>query len=978
MDRPALIPLLPAAGAACAGILTLTLEQPWWGGVAAIGVGLGLAWATVFPRRNANQLHHAVRAGSERLQALNTFQQAILHATDLAILATGPDGRIRSSNPAAEALFGYATEELQTRTPAQLIDPAELPDHHAFATLTAAAVARGHDECEWTCRNKDGAPRPLRLAITALRDDDTGILRGFLIVCTDLRERRRLEDQLERFFTLSLELLCLADKDGRFVRVNPAWTIYLGWSQEELRRKPFLEFVHPQDRASTQAELASLQTGGFRLGFEHRFAHKDGTWRHLRWSAAADPTNGMVIGAAHDVSAELETEHALRSAKEQAELLARTKSDFLATMSHEIRTPLNGIVGMTSLLLDSELASRQRDYVETVRSCSDSLLALINDILDFSKIEAGYLELEDVDHDLRQTIEEAVHLFAERAQAKGLELTCSIAGDVPLALHGDPGRLRQIVVNLAGNAVKFTERGEIAVAVVSDEIANREHPQPGIHHVVISVRDSGIGIDAKTLPHLFQPFSQADASTTRRFGGTGLGLAISRRLAGLMGGTIEVDSLPGTGSTFRCRLPLRTRIPSSSGLHAAPELLDARVLVVDPHPTARAGLVDLLTSWGLAVQAADSGPEALLVLRAAAAAHSHFHLVLIDWNLPDGDGLTMAQTIANDAELSRTAAVAMTPIASPVHEDRLSARGLAGCLTKPIRQVPLYENLVQHILGRERPSSGQRHRVTGRNLSGRVLIAEDNAVNQRVALALCTRLGLRADAVGDGLEAVQALARAPYDVVLMDCQMPEMDGFTATREIRRRERHLQQRTPIIALTANAMNGDRERCLEAGMDDYLSKPIRLEGLHDMLSRWLPADSEALSSSASPALEAVPVPDPDFDPSVLQRLGEELGSDAAAVLRDIIEQFLLDAPDGLHAVQQAMQGQDATALTAAAHRLKGQALTLGCTRVATCCAGTEHAARDGQLPAARATAGELPVLLDTACTRLRIFRESLATP
>ncbi len=978
MDRPALIPLIPAAGALGAGILTLTLDHPWWGGVVAIGVGLGLAVATLLPRRRVDHLHTALRAGSERLQALTTFQQAILHATDLAILATGPDGRIRSSNPAAEALFGYATEELQAQTPAQLIDPAELPGPHAFAALTAAAIARGHDECEWTCRNKDGTPRPLRLAITALRDDTTGTLLGFLIVCTDLRERRRLEDQLERFFTLSLELLCLADKHGRFTRVNPAWTIYLGWSQEELRRKPFLEFVHPDDRAATQAELTSLQSGGFRLGFEHRFAHKDGTWRHLRWSTAADPTDGMVIGAAHDISAELETEHALRSAKEQAELLARTKSDFLATMSHEIRTPLNGIVGMTSLLLDSELASRQRDYVETVRSCSDSLLALINDILDFSKIEAGFMELEDVDHDLRQTIEDAVHLFAERAQGKGLELTCSIASDVPLALHGDPGRLRQIVVNLAGNAVKFTERGEIAVAVASDDVANREHPQPGIHHIVISVRDSGIGIDPKTLRHLFQPFSQADASTTRRFGGTGLGLAISRRLAGLMGGTIDVDSLPGTGSTFRCHLPVRTRIPSSSGLHAAPELLDARVLVVDPHPTARAGLVDLLTSWGLAVQAADSGPEALLVMRAAAAAHRHFHLVLIDWNLPDGDALTMAQTIANDGALSRTAAVAMTPIASPVHEDRLSARGLVGCLTKPIRQVPLYEQLVQHILGRERPSSGQRQRIVGDKLSGRVLIAEDNAVNQRVALALCTRLGLRADAVGDGLEAVQALARAPYAVILMDCQMPEMDGFTATREIRRRERHLSQRTPIIALTANAMNGDRERCLEAGMDDYLSKPIRLEALHEMLSRWLPAESEAPAPSASPAPETALMPDPDFDPTILQRLGQELGSDAAAVLVDIIDQFLNDAAEGLRAVQEAAQAQDALALTAAAHRLKGQALTLGCTRLATCCGGCEHAARDGQLPAAISTAGDVPGLLDTACTRLRTFRDTLAGP
>jgi len=773
---------------------------------------------------------------------LERYKLLAQHARDVMLFIRKNDWHIIEANDAAVTTYGYERSELVSMSVRDLRDPETLS---SFDESLETALRTGATY-ETRHRRKDGSVFPVEASVQGAQVGGEPFIFGII---RDITLRKRAERERDQFFDLSLDIMCVANFDGYFMRLNPAWQSKLGFTTQELCAKPFMDYVHPDDREATLAAMGTLGSGQNIIAFENRYRCKDGSYKWFLWNASPSPADGLIYATARDVTDRKAAEAALAQARDQATEGSRLKSQFLANMSHEIRTPMNGVIGMTELLLATPLSTDQRDYALTVRESAAALLTIINEILDFSKLEAGKMDLELTDFSVVTVSESVVELLSSAAHKKFLDIQAFVCPDVPRMLRGDAGRVRQILVNLVGNAIKFTERGQVTLRVTTQ---SSQGP-----HVMLrfDVSDTGVGISEEARTRLFQPFTQADGTTTRKFGGTGLGLSISKRMVELMQGEIGIESQEGSGSTFWFTAPFE----NMSAAEASPSsvaLQGHRALVVDDDPVARDVFHQYILSWGMRNGQATNGVEGLEILRKAAEAGDPYHLALIDFKMSKMDGLALARAIRSDPALAPTKLILVTAFDTKERGKEALSAGFGAYLTKPVKQSQLFDciaSVLYDSVHNAQPVIPERRQdeltsvlqVPG--VTGKVLIAEDNTTNQRLALAQLKRLGIAADIANNGREAVQAVKRNNYELVLMDCQMPEMDGFEATRAIRRVQQRSGKHVVIVAMTANAMEGNRDTCIAMGMDDYISKPVRFDELRQLLTRWLPGATETTASA-----------------------------------------------------------------------------------------------------------------------------------
>jgi PAS domain S-box-containing protein len=750
---------------------------------------------------------------------------------------------------------------------------------------------------------------------------------------------------LDAFMENIPENVYFKDDKSRFVRISHRMSEDRGFADPSMAiGKTDFDFFSPELAAQKlEDEQEIMRTGMPVVGKEEDSTLENGAQRWVvTYKVPFKDRRGHTVGTlgiSHDITerklAAQELAHqagelrrtnaALEQLANDAQAASRAKGEFLANMSHEIRTPLNGVIGMTELALETDLTREQREYLETVRFSAESLLSVINDILDFSKIEAGRVDLEAIDFDLRECLENTLKTLALRADEKNLELLCDVSPDIPELLRGDPNRLRQIMVNLVGNAIKFTREGEVALKV---ESSGSNHDRCQLH---FTVSDTGVGIQKEKLETIFESFSQADTSTTREFGGTGLGLTISRRLVEMMGGRIWVESEFGKGSAFHITVDLsrsdQAALPEFTELAQPGVLTGTSVLVVDDNRTNRRILEGLLTNWGMKATLASDGESAIAALQAARDRGSPFHLILADMHMPKMDGFALIERINSEKGSTTPAIMMLTSGGNRNDAARCEALGVAAYLLKPIRRAELRE-AIERVLGAV-SENRQEALITERTLSdGRdansslsILLAEDNEVNQKVATRLLEKRGHRVTIAGNGQQALDALSEAQFDLVLMDVQMPEMDGLEATAALREKETTTGRHQPVIAMTALVMKGDRERCLAAGMDGYLTKPIRPRELDEVLEEYIARKNPngiAHESVAKELLQAAhtSVPEPIDGRELLERVGDD-----REFLTELANLFREDGPKQLARIKAALQNKDSAEVLRCAHSLRG---------------------------------------------------------
>jgi PAS domain S-box-containing protein len=919
----------------------------------------------------ATEVNGSTESERARREAEASYH-ALIDSLPLSMLIKDCNGKRTLANRRYLELHGKTLNEVIGKTDADLFPPelaAKYTSDDQYVIRTGAIM---HGEEEYLTAT--GKKLWIERIKCSLRDAD-GRVTGVQLLFWDITDKRRAEEELakERYLLQTLlksipDAIYFKDRASRFLRISQSMSEKFGLHDpsEAIGKTDADIFTEEHAQQARADEVAIMESGEPLVATieKETWPDRDDTWCSTTKMPLRNSAGEVVgtFGISRDITDLKKAEDELREARDAANAANRAKSEFVANMSHEIRTPMNGIIGMSELLMDTSLTREQTEYLSMIRQSADSLLRLLNDILDFSKIEAGKLELESLPFNLSECVGKTTQTLAVRAAEKGLELACRIAPELPECFIGDPGRVRQMIVNLVGNAIKFTEKGEVVVEVTEVSRANR--------HIRLhfSVKDTGIGIPPDKQQAVFEAFTQADASTTRRFGGTGLGLAISSQLVRMMHGDIWLESVVGMGTTFHftAEFEIASDQPACS-LSERSSLAGVPVLIVDDNETNRRILEEMLKSWSLAPRATASGSEALIEMQRAAEDRQPYQLVLLDCMMPEMDGFSLAQSINDNATFAHPTMVMISSAARPGDARRCREMGISRYMTKPVIKSELLDTILE-ALGEHKEETTIAQPVvvapeSGRSL--RVLLVEDGLVNQRVAMGFLKRAGHEVTLAEDGEAAIRYWKDQPFDIILMDVQMPIMDGLEATTAIRKFELTSGTRIPIIAMTAAAMKGDKERCLAVGMDDYVSKPIAPDALFATVAKYVDGFT---APEPAPAIEGNDEQREivDFDLALTQVPG------GIEVLKDLAGIFLTECPKLLKDLRQGLADEDVEATQRAAHTLKGAARILAANRLTEITSEFELLAKNRQLETIRSRVEEIEAAVDQACRIIDTWR------